>query len=230
MRPFVQRLLAICCGSLLLPLAIAVADDTFIDSDEYEDGDAAVNKFLTDVDYRIMFEDLERHDTKFDWAWWPGPPATESLQHAKPKQGRLRGLFRSRGSRKQPTGSLGFRVDDYHSVHVPPVQNYAGICPKEHLEQIRDAFVEAAIALNLRDAGSEQSAELIVELALIDQMRSDVHVPVYGIRVQPFIEMVLRLAERSTGARLLLARHRRHGRDHLETALNYADDPVRFLR
>jgi hypothetical protein len=208
----------------------ADAGDTFLESDEIEEGEAIVNVFLKDPDYALMLEDVERNGVELDWAWvlTPAPPPVEASGTAAPR-GRLRRIFRSRSPKLDPR-VLGFDLSQARTVNVPSVQNFAGVFPPDQLEMIRNSLLEAMRTLGLEPPADPTTADLELGIALVDHLRSQVDVPVYGIRVQPHIELELRLRDRRSDENLLLARHRKHGGNHQEAALNFADDLVRFLR
>lgn len=221
----------------ILALAFLVASgaraaDTFIKSDDYEERETPVGVFLTDDDYRIMVEDIERNDTSFDWGWvlTPGfqdagtpPPDT------RPKA--LKWLPRKDGQRLTDTPrELAFDFGDYKKIYIPPVENFAGIMKDDLLASIRDSFVEAVSMFNLEVVETREAAHLELAMATMDQMRNVANVPVYGIRIEPFVLLELRLVDLATGQKLVLLRNRKHGPTPADAALNFADDFVKFLR
>lgn len=229
-QPLAGLMLAILGVSGILVDSSAGADDSFLDSDEVEEGEAVVNVFLKEPDYALMLEDIERNGIGLDWAWvlTPAPQAAEPTGDTGPKA-RLRRIFRSRSPKLDPR-VLGFDLSQARTVDVQAVQNFSGVFPPEQLEMIRAALLEAMRTLGLEPANDPTTADLELGVALVDHLRSQVDVPVYNIRVQPHIELELRLRDKRTGEDLLLARHRKHGGNHQEAALNFADDLVRFLR
>lgn len=229
---------------LLLPRQVASADDTFYTSDEYRDGEAGVvNVFLHEPEYRLMVEDIERNDAGFDWGWVRTvafrPEPVEGADTATPPpasrgiRGRVASIFKRRPSSRpiepEVRDALAFDLRAFANIRIPEVQNFAGIAKKELLSEIREAFVEGANALGL-SATRSGDADLELGLALVDQLRGEVEVPVYNIHVQPHIELELRLTNLHTRDDLLLIRNRKHGTTQAEAALNFADDFVKFLR
>ena len=65
-----MRAMGVCVFLLICGLAVpAHAADTFVESDDYKDGEEIVNVFLKADDYRSMVEDIERNGEAFDWGW-----------------------------------------------------------------------------------------------------------------------------------------------------------------
>jgi hypothetical protein len=221
----------------------ALSDDTFFESDEYQEEEAGVvDVFLREPEYRLMVEDLERNDTSFDWGWVrtvafrPEPPAAARAETApadKSIRGRMKSLIRGRSSGRAMESEvlqpLAFDLRQHRTVRIPEVQNFAGIARKGMLEDIREAFVEGAKALGL-EVSTSGDPDMELAIALVDQLRSEVDVPVYNIHVQPHIALELRLTNLETGEDLLLVRNRKHGASQSDAALNFADDLVKFLR
>lgn len=228
---------------LLVPSQTARAGDIFYESDDYQEGEAGVvNAFLHDPEYRLMVEDLERNETSFDWGWVrtvefrpENAAATESEPDPPQKgfRGRMKSLLRggstNRAMESEVRKPLAFDLREHRTVRIPDVQNFAGIAKKELLDEIRGAFVEGVAALGLL-VTTEEEADLELGLALVDQLRGAIDVPVYNIQVQPHIALELRLTDLRTGEDLLLIRNRKHGATQPEAALNFADDLVKFLR
>ncbi len=233
--------LALLC--LLVLNQTARADDIFYESDDYQEGEAGVvNAFLHDPEYRLMVEDLERNDTSFDWGWvrtvgFQPENAAATQPEPTPAEKGLRGRMKSilrggstnRAMESEVRKPLAFDLREHRAVWIPDVQNFAGIAKKELLDEIRGAFVEGVVALGLA-VGTADDADLELGLALVDQLRGAIDVPVYNIQVQPHIALELRLTDMRTGEDLLLVRNRKHGTTQPEAALNFADDLVKFLR
>lgn len=210
----------------------ARAADSFLESDDYEEGEAIHSVFLKEDDYRIMVDDIERNDTSFDWGWVltpgfqdAGPPPADTRHKA------LRWIPR-RSTQKlvQAPRQLAFDLRDYRTIYIPPVENFAGIMKEELLASVRDSFIEAAKMFELEVVTERPTSGLELRLATLDQMRDVANVPVYGIRVQPFLLIELELIDLDTGQKLVLLRNRKHGNSVAEAALNFADDFVKFLR
>jgi len=224
--------LALVLGLMVLQTTAARANDNFLESDDYEEGESVHSVFLKEDDYRIMVEDIERNDTEFDWGWVltpgfqeAGPPPEDTRHKA------LRWLPR-RGGQKlvQQPQQLAFDLRDYRTIFIPPVENFAGIMKEELLSSIRESFIEGAGMFGLEVVDDRPSTGLELRLATLDQMRDVANVPVYGIRVQPFLLLELELIDLETGQKLVLLRNRKHGNSVAEAALNFADDFVKFLR
>lgn len=228
---------------LLVLAQTARADEVFYKSDDYQEGEAGVvNAFLHDPEYRLMVEDLERNDTSFDWGWVrtvefrpESVPAPESEPEPPEKglRGRMKVFLRGRSANRTMESEvrkpLAFDLREHRAVWIPEVQNFAGIAKKELLDEIRGAFVEGVLALGLVSSSADD-ADLELGLALVDQLRGAIDVPIYNIQVKPHIALELRLTDRRTGEDLLLIRNRKHGTTQAEAALNFADDLVKFLR
>ena len=217
-------------GLLTAPALPALADETFLESDDYEEREGgAIGLFLGDADYALMVEEAQRNDTEFDWGWvkTEGCEAVEAPPAARGRLGRLMGKVRT--TRCKST-VLGFDLRSAGTIFVPPVENLAGLIKKDLLEEIHDSFTQAVVALGLQPVDERESARLALELAVVDQMRGDVSVPVYGIHIDPFVSMELRLLDLQSGENWLLVRNRKHGDNVGDAALNFADDLVKFLR
>lgn len=224
--------LAVVIGPMLLQTPAARAGDSFLESDDYEESESVHSVFLKEDDYRIMVEDIERNDTEFDWGWVLTPGFQEAgppPEDTRPKA--LRWLPR-RGGQKlvQQPRQLAFDLRDYRTIFIPPVENFAGIMKEELLSSIRESFIEGAGMFGLEVVDDRPDTGLELRLATLDQMRDVTNVPVYGIRVQPFVLLELELIDLETGQKLVLLRNRKHGNSVAEAALNFADDFVKFLR
>lgn len=220
-------------SSLLAPLAGAArAADTFLESDDYEERESVVAVFLKEDDYRIMVEDIERNDTSFDWGWVLTPGFQDA--GAPPPDTRhkaLRWLPQKKTQKLvQEPRELAFDLKSYQRIYIPPVENFAGIIKGDLLADIRDSFIEGASMFGLEVVDSREAAQLELALATLDQMRDAANVPVYGIRIEPFIVIELQLVDTATGQKLVLLRNRKHGQTVADAALNFADDFVKFLR
>ncbi|MBZ0173332.1 MAG: hypothetical protein K8E66_13185 [Phycisphaerales bacterium] len=218
---------------LRVPLAgTARGADSFLESDDFEEGESIVGVFLVEDDYRIMVEDIERNDTSFDWGWVLTPGFQDS--GAPPPDTRHKALRwiprKSAQKLVQQPRQLGFDLRDYRTIYIPPVENFAGIMKEELLVSVRDSFIEGAKMFDLEVVTTRPSSGLELRLATLDQMRDVANVPVYGIRVQPFLLLELQLIDLETNQKLVLLRNRKHGNSVAEAALNFADDFVKFLR
>ncbi len=179
-----------------------------------------------------MVEDIQRNDTAFDWGWVltpgfqdSGPPPADTRHKA------LRWIPRRNTQQLvQEPRQLGFDLNDYRTIYIPPVENFAGIMKEDLLASIRDSFIEGVKMFGLEVVTTRQSSGLELRLATLDQMRDVANVPVYGIRVQPFLLLELQLIDLETNQKLVLLRNRKHGNSVAEAALNFADDLVKFLR
>jgi hypothetical protein len=190
-------------GALLFSFS-ALAADTFLKSDDYQD--ELVGKFLADADYALMIDDLERNDTEFDWGW----VATVS--------GKLRN-----------TKSLGFDLASYKTVVVTPVQDFSASLSSDLAGKVHDDFEQGAKALGLEvvPQGSKDAA-LELGVAIIDLKRERTYA--YVAMIDPYIKLEVRLRERATGRNLVLLRNRSHSGTPEDAALKFAGELVRFLR
>lgn len=202
--------------------------ESFLNSDDYEDGEEVVNVFLHDDEYAIMVEEFTRNGQEFDWGWvltpgWsPSPPAQPA--------GGLRGRLGRRSGPKLDSSpkQLGFSLADYKSAFVPAVGNFAGIVRPEELEQVHEALVSAVTAMGLKSAASEGEADLVLEAALVDLGREGGG---FGmIQVKPFIEVELRLREKAAGRTLFLARTQKHANEAFDASLTMASQVAMVLR
>lgn len=210
-RPHTATLATPLALALLLGAApAAFAADTFVESDDYKEGEEITGVFLTDEDYTVMVEDLERRGQSFDWGWVATP-----------------GGSRDKAPKKEPN-QLGFAISDYATIRIPEVQNFAGIMKDEELAEVRDAFVLAAEQLGLEVVGTEGEADLELAVGIVDVNREGGGFGIF--KVDPFIEMELRLRDLSAGQDLMLLRHQKHADEAEGSALETANMLVQFLR
>jgi hypothetical protein len=223
------RLLPLLCCAFVSLLAVpALAADTFLESDDFKEGEEIVNVFLGEEEYAIMVEEFTRNGQEFDWGWaltpdWNAAPASAE------QGGGMRGRMRRRSGPKLDANpkQLGFALSDYKTVHVPEIANHAGIVKPEELAQVRDALVAAVGEMGLTLADSEDKADLVLEAALVDLGREGGG---FGlIQVQPFIELEVRLRERG-GRALFLARTQKHAREAFDASLTLASQVALALR
>lgn len=231
------RTLAVAVLVLLVGGATAGnAADSFLESDDYKEGEEIVNVFLQEEDYRIMADDFERRGQSFDWGWaltpqWERQAGADAEQDGggEEKKGLL-GRFRGRGGPKleNEPKELAFDVTSYRTVRIPEVENFAGIVSPEELGGIRDAFVLAMEQLGLEVVGGGQGADLELAAAVVDVNREGGG---FGwIQVEPFIELELRLQEVAGERNLLLIRNQEHADTPERSALEFANQLVLFLR
>ncbi|HRC84275.1 MAG TPA: hypothetical protein PK413_01550 [Thermoanaerobaculia bacterium] len=179
----------------------AAKAETFIQSDDYKDDDEVVGKFLKDEDYRLMIKDIERNGAEFDWGW-----------------------VKTKGKVKKPK-NFDFDLSSYKTITIPKVQNFAGILGKEFPEAVRDYFKEAAetVGLNVSEKGN-----LELDIAIVDAKKDSTYI--YFAYVQPFIELEIRLKDRSTGESLVLLRNQEHGSGIDDAAQQSASEFAKFMR
>jgi hypothetical protein len=202
--------LALAAALLLAGGPAAFAADTFIKSEDYEEGEEITGVFLTDEHYGVMVNDLERRGQGFDWGWVLTPGGSPDRTHKKePKE-------------------LGFSISDYATIRIPEVQNFAGIMKDEELAQVRDAYVLAAEQLGLEVVGTGGEADLELAVAIVDVNREGGGFGIF--KVDPFIEMELRLRDLAADRDLMLLRHQKHSEDPEGSALETANMLVQFLR
>lgn len=189
-------------GLLVLGSAVPVVADTFIESDDYTEGEEVVGKHLNDDDYRLMIDDLERNGEDFDWGWVKAPGKLTKLK------------------------ALGFDPASYKSVVIPEVKNFAGLTAKDVPATIAEAFKLAAGELGW--TVTEGSGELELSMALVD-IKRDSTFALYA-NVKPFIEVEIRLKDKKTGENLLLVRHQAHADSVEDVGLLIADSFAKFLK
>ena len=211
-----------CLAALLGVLAFASwapalhADDTFIESDDYREGEEIVEVFLQAEDYRIMVEDLERRGQDFDWGW----VLSERWERRRAADKKIRP--------RSEVEELAFDLSDYATVRIPEVENFAGIMKPEELAEVRDAFVLAAEQLGL-EVVAGGAADLELAVAVVDVNREGGGFGIF--KIDPFIEMELRLRELGGEERdLLLVRHQKHSETPGGSALETANMLVQFFR
>lgn len=200
------RNLMILLALLLLAIpASARKGKTFINSDDYEEGEEIVGTFLTDEDYSRMNEELEYHNVEFDWGW-------AKADYGKP--GKVR--------------ALQFNVQDYQTVRVLPVLNQSMKVAPDIEEQVREVFVQAFQQLGLEVVGEGQSADLELGAAIVDYKSDSTYA--FVAMIKPFIELEIRLTDADSGEKLLLIRHQDHNENPAQGAADTASDLIRFLR
>jgi hypothetical protein len=226
-----KRLAFAFAALLAFPLAVQ-ADETFLESDDFKEGEEVVNVFLREADYAIMVEEFTRNGQEFDWGWaltpgWAAPAAPAADSGGGGLRGRLG--RRSSGPKLDPRPKqLGFNLADYKTAYVAPVGNFAGIVRDDEIEQVHDALLEAVKEMGLQPASSAASADLILESALVDVGREGGG---FGyIQIDPFIEMEIRLKEREGDRNLFLARTQKHAGSAFDAALTLASQIALVLR
>jgi hypothetical protein len=181
--------------------------ETFLESDEYDEDDEIVGKFLGDKDYRLLVDDVSRNGAELDWCWALAPDADGKRRSTRLKK-------------------LGFSFSSYHTVAVTKPANLAGLTRGE-LDAIHDSLQGAMESLGLELVDDPGSADLVLEAAAVDMNRDYAG---YGwIYIEPFVEVELRLHE-SSGKDLLLARHQIHGGNTFIASMNLGSELARFLR
>ena len=209
----------------------AARAESFLESDDYKDGEEVVNVFLHDDDYAIMVEEFTRNGQEFDWAWVLTPGWSATPAPAAPAGGGLRGRLGRRSGPKLDSSpkQLGFSLADYKTAFVPAVGNFAGIVRPEELTQVHEALVSAVKEMGLKPAASEGEADLVLESALVDVGREGGG---FGlIQVKPFIELELRLREKADGGRtLFLGRTQKHASNAFDASLELASQLALVLR
>jgi hypothetical protein len=217
---------------LILPLIASPlhAQDTYIDSDDYKDGEEIVNVFFHEPEYRLMVEDIERNDESFDWGWVKTAQATaENPPPTDGKKGRFSRLLSHlpKPGRMNPAepGALGFDLHSYKTVSIS-VQSFAGLVKPATLDAVREAFTLAAQQLGL--AVVKEGADLELGVAIVDIKRDSTYA--YVATIEPFIELEMRLRDVHKGENLILIRNQAHSTTPEDAAFRYADVLIKFLR
>jgi hypothetical protein len=198
-------------GALLLTAGDAGAafrrggPDTFLDSDDYRDGEEVVGVFLTDDEYGRMLEDVEFRGVDFDWVWY-------SAEYAKPRK---------------PTRLL-FRAADYGTVRVPPVTNHSPAIAPGLEEEVRELFVHALERLGLRVVADGEEAALELGVVIVDYKADRTYI--YVAMIDPFVELEIRLRDTATGEPLVLIRNQDHGATPVQGAADSAGSLIRLLQ
>jgi len=206
--------LLVACGlvlAALLPAASVGAafrrggPASFLDSDDYRDGEEVVGVFLTDGEYARMIEDVEYRGVGFDWTWY-------HAEYAKPRQ----------------PARLLFRAADYGTVRVPPVANHSPALAPGLEDEVRGLFVQAMERLGLRVVGDGEEAALALGVAIVDYKADSTYI--FVANIDPFIELEVRLRDLATGEPLLLVRNQDHNRTPVEGAADTAAGVMRVLQ
>lgn len=224
-------------GALALTLVFAAPlahadEETFFQSDDYEEGEEIKNVFLQDAEYQIMIEDLERNGQEFDWGWalTPGWQGADAAPAEEPQPKRRFGRRGGGGNSNlvQEPKQLGFDITSYGTISISDVENFSGLMSPDELAAVRQAFVLGFEQLGLQVVGAGAPADLDFDMALVDINREGGG---FGwVQVDPFIELELRLRDTANDRDLLLIRNQEHGEDAEAAALQYANQLVIFLR
>jgi hypothetical protein len=192
---------AVLFAALALPLHAA---DTFVKSDDYKDGEEVVGKFLTDADYQLMIDDVERGDADFDWAW------------VKTADGKMKAKLKA----------LGFNLAAGGTIVVPAVVNlHRGMAPPAVLEAAQKNLVAGMASLGLEVV--EANGDYTLAAALVDLKQDSTYA--FVAMIKPFVELELRLTDKS-GDVLARIRHQAHGDTAEVASFNLAENLVKFLR
>jgi len=178
--------------------------DTFLHSDDYRDGEEIVGAVLTDEDYALMVEDIERHGADFNWGWVKavdGKPAA-------PK-------------------TLAFDVASFSRVRVLPVANKSMKVAPEISQAVHDALAQAMGLLDLEVVESGP-ADLELEVAVVDYTSASTFI--WVATLDPFLELEGRLRDVDSGETLFLFRHQEHGATPSTAAGDTAGQIASFLR
>lgn len=210
----VMGLLAGTAGAVLLAIWLLGGsprgDESFLDSNEYKDKDEVVDVFLKNDDYRLMVEDIKRNGEEFDWGW---------VKTAAPSGGRRR-------SNPAKPQNLGFSLASFKTVSIPKVENFAGLVPPKTTDEVHDCFVQAMKAARLEVTDDAADLELAVAIVGYDKDPTFLHTG----RLDPYIELELRLTKYGSSENLLLLRSRTSGTTPADAAFDYAGALVKFLR
>lgn len=181
-------------------------EDVYLDTDDYKEGEEVVDVFLGREEYSIMVEDIERNGEQLDWGW----------------------VLTSAGDRPvQEPKELAFDLSDYSTVRVPEVENFAGVMKDEELASVRDALEGAAKQLGL-EAVESGDADLELKAVVVDLSRKNRG---FGlIKIDPYIELEIRLRDLRENRDLLLLRNQEHADTPEDAAFEYASQMARFLR
>jgi hypothetical protein len=191
-------------GMTLLALALPAASraDKFVQSDTYKEGDEVVGKFLTDAEYQLMVDDVERNDEEFDWTW------VSADKPNKPK-------------------TLKFSLQG-KKVHILEVPNLAGLTAKNLPPLVAENVGEALKIVGAEIVTDPAAADYELGMAIVDSDKGGGWAPYVG-RIEPSVELELRLRDKS-GQNLLLIRHQEHGGNGEDAVLEFADELSKFLR
>lgn len=194
-------------GLVALAAPPAHADeDVYSDTDDFKEGEEIVDVFLGIDEYSIMVEDIERNGEELDWGWALTAAGDRPVQEPK---------------------ELGFDLSDFSTVRVPEVENFAGVMKDDELESVREALELAAKQLGL-EAVRSGDADLELKAVVVDLSRKNRG---FGlIKIDPYIEMEIRLRDLREGRDLLLLRNQEHADTPEDAALEYASQVAKFLR
>lgn len=191
-------------GMTLLAFALPAASraDKFVSSDTYKEGDEVVGKFLTDAEYQLMVDDVERNDEEFDWTW------VSADKPGKPK-------------------ALKFSLQG-KKVYIAEVPNLAGLTAKNLPPLVAENVGEALKVVGAEIVTDPAAADYELGMAIVDNDKGGGWAPYVG-RIEPSVELELRLRDKA-GQNLLLIRHQEHGGNGEDAVLEFADELSKFLR
>lgn len=198
-----QHLPLVLAAALWTTLAVPVwaGNDTFIQSDDYKDGEEVVGKFLQDDDYKIMTEEFERNDQEFDWGW------AKAQKPAKPK-------------------NLLFDVKTIKTVAIPKPQNFAGLIANNLVDPVAENAKLFAQEMGWTVVAEGEAADAELAMAIVDAKADRTYAVV--AMVDPFIELEVRLT--IGGEKVLLIRNQAHSNSPADASLKFMDELAKFLK
>lgn len=176
---------------------------TYLTSSDYRKGEEIVGALLTDTEYGLIVEDIERRGGELNWGW-----------------------VKADGKARKPANLL-FDINSFRSVRLAPVMNASLVV----LPGIEDATWEA-FAQGLKQLGlevvKEGEADLSMELAVVDMKTDKTYI--FVAMLDPFLELEGRLIDVARGEPLFLFRHQEHGTTVETAAADTASEVLKFLR
>jgi hypothetical protein len=180
------------------------ARETFLTSDDYKE--ELVGKFLTDQDYGMMVDSLERNDVEFDWGY------------VKTADGKLKKIK-----------ALGFDLASYKTVRIPAVQDFSDSLSPDLATKTHDGFERMAKSLGLEVVAPDaKDAGLELGVAIIDLKREKTYA--YVAMIDPYVKLEIRLRAVASGENLLLLRNRSHSDTPESASLRAATQLLKFLK
>ena len=175
--------------------------DSYLKSDEYQEGEEITDVYFKEPEYALIREDFEFRGMGFDWAW-------------------IKGSYSGRRGKKFLGPS--FSMSDYSTVRVVIAGNYSPSLEDGLEEGVRQYFVKAfeRLGLTVTEGGS---ADLELGVAIVDYKSDQTYA--FVAMIDPFIELEVRLRDLRAGEDLVLIRNQ----DHNKTPLQGAGDTAAYL-
>lgn len=198
------RIIAAATTCVLLTFAPVLAQDSFLSSKSYKEGQKIVGVFLTDDDYGRMIRGAKHLEGRLDWAWVVGQRNERKIE------------------------SLGFSTSDYQSIIVQPPVDHT----KEQVEGLSERAHEALLVGCKRLGWTpRKQGDLMLATAIVDVFDSDGFglTKFFNATNKHSVEFEFKLTEAKSGTVLLLARDEAHSANLIGATWRAAAHLTSFL-